>query len=81
MVVLSAEAVVAAQSTEKSARAGIRLYRREGETVKQGEMLMGVFAGSGAQTLGERVGSAVRIGQLAPQARPVVLARLHANPM
>lgn len=75
------EAVVAAQSAEKSPRrAGIRLYKREGETVKKGEVLMGVF-GSQAQALGERVRAAVRIGQLAPQARPVVLARLHANPM
>ena len=75
------EAVVAAQSAEKShRRAGIRLYKREGETVKKGEVLMGVF-GNQAQALGERVRAAVRIGKLAPQARPVVLARLHVNPM
>jgi pyrimidine-nucleoside phosphorylase len=72
------EAVAAARLIA-GASAGVRLLKREGDAVREGDPLLGIY-GSSASTLGDRVRAAVTIGVKAPAPRPAVLARLHAAP-
>jgi pyrimidine-nucleoside phosphorylase len=76
-----AQAVAAAARTDQGHDVGVRLYKREGDTVAVGEPLFGVFAATAAQELARVASRAVYIGTSAPPRRPTVLARLHADAM
>lgn len=74
------EAVAQAQSAGLGTAVGVRLYKREGDGVKKGEPLMGIFGADPAGRLAEGVRETVQLGESAPPRPRAILARLHADP-
>ncbi len=75
------EVVAAAQITAtRGGPVGVRLRKREGSQVKKGEPLVDVF-GDDAQALAQYALSSVKIANAPPQARPLVIERMHGTPL
>jgi pyrimidine-nucleoside phosphorylase len=71
------EAVVAAQAgLPKGSVFGVRLCRREGDEVTQGETLAEIYGAGVAEELTHKVRQAIRVGTRVPASRPLVFARL-----
>jgi pyrimidine-nucleoside phosphorylase len=71
------EAVVKREAARPGATIGIRLRKRIGDRVTEGEPLADVY---GDATLVELVRSAVMLHPAVPRMRPAVLHRIHAEP-
>ena len=72
------EAVAAAQTVDRGCCVGVRLHKREGESVRAGNVLFEAFARTQTAQLVSRVVNAIAIGDEARAPGPPVIARLHA---